>query len=363
MARERIVFLAASIRFVMAALGLLLLPVLAPSLATYYGVFAGYVVCAGAFQLLIWRGLLGNVRTLASGVVDAAIITFFVHLVGSVGSMTVALYAFASMINTVIAGRRVGLTIAIVCTLLYTALLISEGAGLLPFAPAGPSWIHGAPTPTELASSGALAIAMILSGTMSVGALVAHDEKRALALVEANRKLEELSQRDALTGLHNRRHLMTRLEEELLWRKRGRPLAVVMLDLDRFKRVNDEDGHVRGDTLLANIGEALGRAVRATDVVGRYGGDEFVVLLPDTQGPQAEIAAQRLVLAVREVGLAFDARRPVTASVGLAIATELDEPRAFLQRADRAAYAAKARGGDRMATESDSTRPPARAQA
>lgn len=363
MARERIVFLAASVRFVMAALGLLLLPVVVPRLASYYGVFAAYVVCAGIFQLLIWRDRFGNARTIASGVVDAAIITFFVHLVGSVGSMTVALYAFASMINTVIAGRRVGLAIAVICSLMYAGLLVSEGLGLLPFAPTGPSWIHGTPTITELVGSGALAIAMILSGTASVGALIAHDEQRALALVEANRKLEELSQRDPLTGLYNRRHLMSRLEEELLWRRRGRPLAAVMIDLDHFKRVNDEDGHARGDALLAKIGEALVRAVRATDVVGRYGGDEFVVLLPDTEAAQAQIAGERLVLGVREVGLAFDARRPVTASVGLAIATEADDPRGLLQRADRAAYAAKGRGGDRLSSESDAPRSPSRAQA
>lgn len=363
MARERIVFLAAFVRFVLAALGLLLIPVLAPSLVTNYLVFVGYVVCAGVFQVLIWRDLFGTARTIVSGIVDAALITFVVHLVGSIASMTVALYAFGAMLNTVIAGRRIGAVIAAICAVMYATLLALEGSGALAFAPAGPSWIHGVPTPGELASSGALAITMIFAGTLSVGALVAHDEKRAEALVEANRKLEDLSQRDALTGLHNRRHLMLRLEEELRFRRRGRPLSVVMLDLDHFKRVNDEEGHGRGDTLLATIADALSRAVRATDVLGRYGGDEFVVLLPDTEPAQAEIVAHRVVLGVREVGLGFDAKRPVTASVGLAVATETDEPRALLQRADRAAYVAKARGGDRLATEAETLRPPPRAQA
>ncbi len=363
MARERIVFLAALVRFIMAAFGMLLLPVFVPALASDYVVFASYVVAAGVFQLLIWRDELGSARTIASGVVDAAMITFFVHLVGSVGSVTVALYAFAAMINTVIAGRRVGFAIAVICSVMYAGLLVVEGMGLLPFAPAGASWIHGTPTASELLRSGALAIAMILSGTASVGALVAHDEKRALALLEANRKLEELSQRDPLTGLANRRHLMQRLEDELRWRRRGRPLAAVMIDLDRFKRVNDEEGHARGDALLTSVAEALLRAVRATDVVGRYGGDEFVVLLADTGAPQAEITAQRVVLGVREAGLLFDPRRPITASVGLAIALEDDEPGALLQRADRAAYSAKARGGDRMTTERETPPPKERAQA
>src|SRR4051812_47229101 len=112
------------------------------------------------------------------------------------------------MVNTVIAGRRVGLVIATVGVVSYATLLACEGSGLLPFAPAGASWIHGEPHPLELLGSGSLGIAMIVFGTASVGALVAHDEKRAAALVEANRKLEELSQRDPLTGLFNRRHLM-----------------------------------------------------------------------------------------------------------------------------------------------------------
>lgn len=353
MTRERIVFLAATVRFAMAALGLMLLPVVAPALAEYYAVFAVYVVCAGVFQLMIWRGVGGNARTLASGLVDAAIITFFVHLVGSVGSATVALYAFAAMVNTVIAGRRVGLVIASFGVASYASLLVCEGAGLLPFAPAGASWIHGHPHPLELLGSGSLGIAMIVFGTLSVGALVAHDERSAAELVEANRKLEELSQRDPLTGLYNRRYVMRRLDEELARRRRGHPLVAVMIDLDRFKRVNDEAGHAEGDALLAKIGESLGRAVRVTDVVGRYGGDEFVLLLPDTDAEEARIVAERVVLGVREVGRAFDALRSVTASVGLAAATEKDDARSLLSRADDAAYAAKSHHGDRVSSEQD----------
>jgi diguanylate cyclase (GGDEF)-like protein len=224
---------------------------------------------------------------------------------------------------------------------------------VLPFAPAGASWIHGQPHPLEMLGSGALGIAMIVFGTLSVGALVGHDEQRAAALVEANRKLEELSQRDALTGLFNRRHLMQRLDEELARRRRGHPLVAVMIDLDRFKRVNDEAGHAQGDVLLAKIGEALGRSVRTTDVVGRYGGDEFVVLLPDTDKDEAKIVAERVVASVREVGLAFDPEHGVTASVGFAVATERDDARALLSRADDAAYAAKSHHGNCVSSEHD----------
>src|SRR5690606_35897552 len=98
-----------------------------------------------------------------------------------------------------------------------------------------------------------------------------------------------------LTQLYNRRHLMERLESELARVRRGKPLAVVMVDLDRFKRVNDDTGHQRGDSLLQDLARGLARAVREADVVGRYGGDEFVVILPDTSPADAEIAAARVV--------------------------------------------------------------------
>lgn len=353
MRRERIVFQAASVRFVLAALGLMLLPVVAPALAEYYAVFGAYFVTAGVFQLMIWRGLGGTARTLASGIVDAAFITFFVHLVGSVGSATVALYAFAAMVNTVIAGRRVGAIIAAFGVVSYATLLACEASGVIAFAPAGASWIHGRPEPLEMLGSGSLGIAMIVFGTASVGALVAHDERRTAQLVEANRKLEALSQRDALTGLYNRRYLMQRLEEELARKRRGHPLVAVMIDLDRFKRVNDEAGHQQGDVLLTRIAHALSRCVRTTDVVGRYGGDEFVVLLPDTEPEQAKVVAERIVLGVREAGAANDGERGVTASVGLAAATVEDDARKLLARADEAAYAAKSHHGDRVSTEMD----------
>ena len=173
------------------------------------------------------------------------------------------------------------------------------------------------------------------------------------ALRESEERYRLLSVTDPLTGLFNRRHVMQRLEDELARRRRGHPLVAVMIDLDRFKRVNDEAGHAQGDALLAKIGDALARSVRSTDVVGRYGGDEFVVLLPDTDAKQAQIVAERIVVGVREVGARFDARRGVTASVGLAVATTEDDPRRLLARADEAAYVAKSRDGDRVSSEDD----------
>jgi diguanylate cyclase (GGDEF)-like protein len=172
--------------------------------------------------------------------------------------------------------------------------------------------------------------------------------RRERDLMDANAKLETLSQRDPLTTLYNRRHLMERLEGELARVRRGQTLTVVMIDLDGFKRVNDSHGHIAGDALLQALAQALASATRTTDVLGRYGGDEFVVLLPGTTGEAARTAAQRLVDAVRQVGQEFSREHPVTASVGLSEADAGDDARGSIQRADERAYLAKKRGGDRV---------------
>ena len=119
-----------------------------------------------------------------------------------------------------------------------------------------------------------------------------------------------------------------------------------MLDLDGFKRVNDTQGHLRGDLLLQQIALEISRAVRATDVAARYGGDEIVALLPDTTTEEARTVVDRLLAAVKRVGTAFDAARPVTASIGHALARQEDSAAAIISRADANAYAAKRRGGD-----------------
>jgi two-component system cell cycle response regulator len=124
-------------------------------------------------------------------------------------------------------------------------------------------------------------------------------------------------------------------------------MAVLMMDLDGFKHVNDEQGHLAGDALLKQIAQKIVQAMRVIDVVGRFGGDEFVVLLPDTDSEQAEIVAERVVRTVRELGTAADPRRPVTVSVGVTIPRIDDDVTVVLNQADEAAYAAKQEGGDR----------------
>ena len=165
-------------------------------------------------------------------------------------------------------------------------------------------------------------------------------------LLATNRHLAELSRTDALTGLRNRRALDQALELEVTRAVRYElPLSLVMIDLDHFKRVNDEHGHLAGDRVLAGVGRAIGGIVRTSDVAARYGGEELAVLLPHT-GRQGATAfgerVRRAIAAARFEGTVAT----VTASLGVADLRDLSERSvaALIASADGAVYAAKAAG-------------------
>jgi diguanylate cyclase (GGDEF)-like protein len=167
-------------------------------------------------------------------------------------------------------------------------------------------------------------------------------------LNDVNRRLEDLSQRDPLTNLFNRRGIFDRLEIELARAGRGHTLGLLLVDLDGFKEVNDRYGHIEGDRLLQAIAEALLRGTRTSDAVGRYGGDEFIVILSDTRQDDVSATAQRLVERVQKVGVQLFPASPVTASGGLALASSGDTPLALIERADGGVYDAKRDGGNRV---------------
>jgi diguanylate cyclase (GGDEF)-like protein len=162
------------------------------------------------------------------------------------------------------------------------------------------------------------------------------------------RELERLATQDELTGALNARAFAERLAQELDRNRRySRPLALLYVDLDDFKAVNDRHGHQTGDAVLRLVADATRRAVRQADIVGRLGGDEFAVLMPETEGGVAEAAATRLASGIRTV---FRGTPSVTASIGLvstvnAATTGAEE---LLRRADQAMYEAKRGGKDRV---------------
>jgi two-component system cell cycle response regulator len=163
-------------------------------------------------------------------------------------------------------------------------------------------------------------------------------------LVAQGMRLEALLREDALTGLSNRRAILTQLGGMVSGaRRHGHPLSVAIVDLDHFKRINDSQGHAVGDEVLIAAVRAMGAHTRAEDQLGRLGGEEFLVLLPDTDAEAAHSVAEKLRAEVAEC----DAPVPVTCSVG--VATWDGEPaETLLARADEALYAAKDAGRDRV---------------
>ena len=183
--------------------------------------------------------------------------------------------------------------------------------------------------------------------------LLAQGGGLALVLMHLERSATQartLALTDALTGCVNRRALEARARSALAHAARhGQPLSLVIVDLDHFKRVNDTHGHAAGDLALTHAGQLLRDAVRPDDVVARFGGEEFCVLLRDTASEPARIAAERLRAAIAASPVPTPAGPlPLTASLGVATARP-DEPwEALFHRADEALYAAKHGGRDRV---------------
>jgi two-component system, cell cycle response regulator len=175
-------------------------------------------------------------------------------------------------------------------------------------------------------------------------------------LTTRNDELALLSRTDQLTGLSNRRHGEERLRAEIEAAQRyQRPLTVLMIDIDHFKHVNDRYGHAGGDAVLRGLGRRLRDLLRGADLAARWGGEEFVVLLPDTSVAGGAALAERLLETMRETPVVIDDqataddRATCTVTVSIGAASSDETPLAeILRRADEALYRAKRAGRDRL---------------
>jgi diguanylate cyclase (GGDEF)-like protein len=171
-------------------------------------------------------------------------------------------------------------------------------------------------------------------------------------LFESEARLRELSVRDSLTGLFNRRYLEEVLELEMI--RAGRkpyPIGIIMVDIDHFKRINDTHGHAAGDAVLVEAGRLLRTYVRASDVVCRYGGEEFVVILPEASQAITQLRAEQICDAMRRLHIEFAGRNLETITLSLGVASFPDHGStidAILGAADKALYRAKHNGRDRV---------------
>ena len=153
---------------------------------------------------------------------------------------------------------------------------------------------------------------------------------------------------DTLTGLPNRRGVTRSFEEAMEYVRAGGTYAVLLLDVDHFKSINDLLGHQTGDRALAQIGRIIADNLRGVDVAGRFGGEEFLVLLRDAARERAMHVAERLRSAIESGGITYADGKPVTVSVGVAYARSVDGTADVVERADRALYRAKNAGRNRV---------------
>jgi diguanylate cyclase (GGDEF)-like protein len=217
----------------------------------------------------------------------------------------------------------------------------------------------------------------LLVGSEVIGAvLVEHDQ--TLSSPEAQTIRESVSQAapvlanlrnlaiaetraatDALTGLPNNRAVRDTIKRTVAHASRTlTPVTAILLDLDHFKQINDTFGHGRGDDVLAAVGSVLQSTVRDSDFVGRYGGEEFLVLLPATETEQGAVVAEKIRAAIAEIKVA-GVERPITASCGVAtVPRHAGDAEQLIRSADRALYTAKGKGRNRVEVLSDTTRTP-----
>lgn len=163
----------------------------------------------------------------------------------------------------------------------------------------------------------------------------------------------EMANTDQLTSLHNRRYMMSHLENLIsAAAQTGKPLALLLLDIDRFKTVNDRCGHDIGDDVLKEFAKRIAANLRGVDLACRYGGEEFVVMMPDMEGPLAIAIAERLRKRIETTPIVISPASgtlSITISVGIAISEgKIDSAEALLHRADQALYSAKRAGRNRV---------------
>lgn len=175
-----------------------------------------------------------------------------------------------------------------------------------------------------------------------------YERSRANAYAE----LERLSETDKLTDIYNRSHLDDVLQQEITRHHRnGQPLTVVLCDIDHFKQINDKYGHLTGDIILQQLAQLLKGNMRGTDFCGRWGGEEFLIICPDTPATSATAIISKLQQSIREADMAEQIR--LTLSFGIAMLQPGESADDLLRRADNALYEAKRLGRDRMILAND----------
>jgi diguanylate cyclase (GGDEF)-like protein len=277
--------------------------------------------------------------------VNLLLMVSFAYAVPEVGLVFLCslfvVYSFASLRST---PRQTAISWAMMTVCLAALLLLTDRPLAMP---------HG--TPLERFAT-LLVFVMAIGRCMFLGSMSStlRDKlyKRGVQLKEAYERIEELAELDELTGSFNRRCIMRMLDDEIAHAERTKaPLSVALIDLDWFKRINDTHGHPTGDEVLRTFAITIFANIRTIDKFGRYGGEEFLLVLPATPQDEATAMLERLRMIVADLDWsAFSSGMSVTISAGVATLTKDESSDAILARADSALYAAKERGRNRIAS-------------
>lgn len=322
-----------------------------------------YVSAAGAAtfiagRLLIYRGvrvyagLASRDRTLAVGVTVAGLALLGaagmahnearMHVIGYGSLSLVAALTAVTLLRTHGGQRSIGTPLVIVASLMHlTTQLAGFAAGLSGAVASGPFYASSA--------NGFLLLTPLVATLLGLFGFTIMAMEQVIAVNEDGARI------DALTRLLNRGALDKAATSLVAaWERHGQPLSCLVIDVDHFKQVNDRSGHHAGDTVLKLIAQAIDNSRRASDVAGRYGGEEFCILCPHTDEGQATALANRILKKVRSIPLPGQGAATASVSIGVAelrggAAGVEGLWRALFAAADRALYAAKECGRDRFA--------------
>lgn len=320
----------------------------------------GYATIYGFAMTLAWvaiarHGLYRDRRrlpdsTYAQGVLWCYAVTsaFTCYLVGTLNIISGLVMMGAPLIGMMLFPMRQVLTVFGSSIVALLATSVASALGALPYAPV----LDGA----GFVDATGPGLYYALSGIAGAGLYVTYETLIMMALVSAWHYREDgvrrLSQTDMLTGVANRRHIIDELETLLGNHARNdEPVAVIMVDIDHFKQVNDRHGHIAGDRALAAAAEALRQCLRASDRIGRYGGEEFLIVLPGATPEAAREIAERCRLAVGAAIInAGDVRLDLTASLGVSSrpARDVRDADHIIHLADEAMYLAKQAGRNQV---------------
>jgi diguanylate cyclase (GGDEF)-like protein len=228
----------------------------------------------------------------------------------------------------------------------FTARVLLAEAAVLLVRGAATFWVDAPDTTRFTAVSG---IHTVYIGAFSFAAMLVSVGVQFMAAEQVHKEFEHLANHDSLTGILTRRAQMQLADYEMhRWQRYGKSFCLLMLDIDYFKRINDQYGHLVGDRVLVRFAAVVKKQLRESDVLGRYGGEEFMVLLPSSDAAAAHQVAERIRAAVEQQVVGAD-NPACTTSIGLACVqsgdTQLED---LLARADAALYRAKAQGRNRV---------------